>query len=349
MTTGGDTGERVGARRAASQLLGRPLGAVGPEAVVRRLLAVQAQDLRSAGLAIHARGAGPDDATVHRALAQERSVVRLWALRGTLHLVAARDAGWVLGLLAPALVRAAPGRLRQLGVGDDDGARAVAVIERALAEHGPLRRGALAQHLAAASIETAGQATIHLIRLAALHGVCLAGPDETFVLWRDWLGEPPRPADRDVALAELARRHHAAHAPAGPEDLATWSGLGLRECRRAWTLAPGSRAQVSTVGSDTVRLLPAWDELLLGWRDRDPVLSPEHATRVQRGGGILRPTVVHGGRIIATWRPERNPGRITVSVEPFTADLGPAVTASLTAAVQEAGAFEGRKPTLTIG
>ncbi|MDQ3769874.1 MAG: winged helix DNA-binding domain-containing protein [Actinomycetota bacterium] len=106
---------------------------------------------------------------------------------------------------------------------------------------------------------------------------------------------------------------------------------------------------MSTVGSDTIRLLPAWDELLLGWRDRDPVLSPEHATRVQRGGGILRPTVVHGGRIIATWRPERSPGRITFSVEPFTADLDLAVNASLTAAVQETGAFAGRKPTLTIG
>lgn len=349
VTTRSDTGERVGARRAGAQLLGRPLGAVGPEAVVRRLLAVQAQDLRSAALAIHARGGGPDAAAVHRALARERSLVRLWALRGTLHLVAAQDAGWLLGLLAPALLRAAPRRLRQLGVADADAKRAVAVIERALAEHGPLPRSALAEHLAAANIETAGQATIHLIRLAALHGVCLAGPDETFVLWRDWLGEPPRPPDADIALAELARRHHAAHAPADAQDLAAWSGLGLRECRRAWTLARDSRAQVSTVASDTVRLLPAWDELLLGWRDRDPVLPPEHATRVQRGGGILRPTVLHGGRIIATWRPERRPGRITVTVEPFTADPDPAVTASLTAAVQETGAFEGREPTLTIG
>lgn len=334
--------------RAGAQLLGRPLGAVKPETSVRRLLAVQAQDLRSAALGLHARGGGPDAAAVHRALAHERSVVALWALRGTLHLVAAQDAGWLLGLLAPRLLRAAPRRLRQLGVGDDDGQRAVGVVERALAERGPLPRVALAEHLAAADIETAGQATIHLIHLAALHGVCLAGPDDSFVLWRDWLGERPRPLDRDVALGELARRYHAAHAPAGPEDLAAWSGLGLRECRRAWTVELDNRAQASTVGSDTVRLLPAWDELLLGWRDRDAILPPEHAKRVQRGGGILRPTVLHGGRLIATWRPERSLGAITITVEPFAAPLDTTVTASLTDAVDKAAAFEGRRPTLVI-
>ncbi|MDQ3607897.1 MAG: winged helix DNA-binding domain-containing protein, partial [Actinomycetota bacterium] len=272
----------------------------------------------------------------------------LWALRGTLHLVVAEDAGWLLGLLAPALLRAAPRRLRQLGVADGDGERAVAVIERALADRGPLPRAALAEHLRAVGIETAGQATIHLVRLAALHGVCLAGPDDTFVLWRDWLGEPPRALDRDVALAELARRHHAAHAPAGPEDLAAWSGLGVRESRRAWTLAPDSRAHMPTLRSDTVRLLPAWDELLLGWRDRTPVLPSAHARKVQRGGGILRPTVLHGGTIVATWRPERTPGRITVTVEPFTTDLDAIVTASLTAAVRQTASFEDRQPTLEI-
>lgn len=349
MTTGSDRRERLGAMRAGAQLLGRPRAIVGPEAIVRRLLAVQAQDLRSAALGLHARDGGTDAAALHRALAQERSVVRLWALRGTLHLVAAQDAGWLLGLVAPALLRAAPRRLRQLGVGDQDSERVVAVIERALAEHGPLPRATLAEHLAAAGIETAGQATIHLIRLAALHGVCLPGPEDTFVLWRDWLGEPPRTRDRDVALAELARRHHAAHVPAGPEDLAAWSGLGLRDSRRAWTLAPDSRAHVSTVDPTTVRLLPAWDELLLGWRDRAPILPPEHAKNVQRGGGILRPTVLHGGRIVATWRPQRRLGAITITVEPFAADLDPALTASLAAAVQEAAASEGRQATLKIG
>jgi hypothetical protein len=50
-----------------------------------------------------------------------------------------------------------------------------------------------------------------------------------------------------------------------------------------------------------VRLLPAWDELLLGWRDRAPVLPAEHARAVQPGGGILRATVTVGGRVAGTW------------------------------------------------
>jgi hypothetical protein len=58
--------------------------------------------------------------------------------------------------------------------------------------------------------------------------------------------------------------------------------------------------------------------------------------------------VLHGGRLVATWRPERTLGAITITVEPFAAPLDPIVTASLTDAVRQAAAFEDRRPTLAI-
>ena len=45
--------------------------------------------------------------------------------------------------------------------------------------------------------------------------------------------DPPAPVDREKALRELGRRYLAAHAPAGPEDLARWAGIGLRDARAA--------------------------------------------------------------------------------------------------------------------
>ena len=53
----------------------------------------------------------------------------------------------------------------------------------------------------------------------------MAGREHAYVLVRDWLGARPA-LDRDVALAELARRFLAGHGPADERDL---------EMFRRWT------------------------------------------------------------------------------------------------------------------
>ena len=81
---------------------------------------------------------------------------------------------------------------------------------------------------------TEGQALIHLLFLAGVRGVAVRGPmvgkQHAYVLVRDWLGSA-KPVDRDVALAELARRYLVGHAPADDRDLARWAGLPLRDAR----------------------------------------------------------------------------------------------------------------------
>src|ERR1700694_5800921 len=94
-------GLRVRAQRLDSR---RPAAAV--EDVVRDVFALQAQDDMAATLGIWTRGDGLTIADVARARAQDRSVVRLWCLRGTLHLVAAEDVRWLLDLLRPGYVNA---------------------------------------------------------------------------------------------------------------------------------------------------------------------------------------------------------------------------------------------------
>ena len=62
-----------------------------------------------------------------------------------------------------------------------------------------------------------------------------------------------------------------------------------------------------------MRLLPAFDEYLLGWRDRAFALAPEWAGTVNRGGGMIRPVLIVDGRVGATWRTvEQRP-----ELEPF--------------------------------
>ena len=102
--------------RAAAQLLHRP-GAAPVAEVVGRLLAVQAQDLRAARLALRARTTGLTAPDVDAALTAERSVLVTWLMRGTLHLVGRDDYPWLLGLTAPTRLSASRRRLAAMRVG----------------------------------------------------------------------------------------------------------------------------------------------------------------------------------------------------------------------------------------
>jgi hypothetical protein len=306
--------------RAAAQLLHRPRAA-GVAEVVARLLAVQAQDLRAARLALRARATDLAKADVDAALTDERSVVVAWLARGTLHLVSRDDYPWLLALTAPTRLATSRRRLGQEGVAPDDAERAVKIVERALADAGPLTRPELAERIAAKGIRTEGQATPHLLGLAALRGIAVLGPlrddgSHAFALTRDWLGAPPPTEldgpDRDAALAELARRYLAGHGPAAPADLAAWSGLPLRDARAGLNAIASELAQreddrVDLAARDRApdaippRLLPAFDPYLLGWKDRSFAVASEHAKRVHPGGGMLRATATVDGLAVGTW------------------------------------------------
>jgi hypothetical protein len=307
------------AARVASQLLdGR--GKREPAAIVRRLLAVQAQDPVAARLALRARGV-PLATDVDRAL-EQRELVAAWLCRGTLHLVDPEDHGWLLALTAPTRFAGSRRRLRQLGVSEDDAERAVAIVERALADEGPLTRPELAERIAAKGIPTDGQAAPHLLGLAALRGVTVLGPPasstpgdatkpapaQAFVLARDWIGAPPV-VDRDASLAELARRYLAGHGPATAADLAAWSGLPLRDVRAGLGRIdvvedgdlldlPGREPPAEELPP---RLLGAFDPYLLGWKDRSFAVPAKHAKRVHPGGGMLRATATVDARAVGTW------------------------------------------------
>ncbi|MHB1571377.1 MAG: winged helix DNA-binding domain-containing protein [Solirubrobacteraceae bacterium] len=300
------------AERLAAQLLAGP-PARDPVAVAERLLAIQAQDLRGAHLAVRARSQHLSVADVDRALTEQRSLVVTWLNRGTLHLVRSEDYPWLHALTAPRLQSANARRLAQEGVSSSAAERGIAVIERHLAEEGPLDRARLRDLVAAAGVRTQGQAFVHLLALASIRGLIvrgpMAGPNHAFVLVRDWIGEAA-PVDRDVALAELARRYLAGHGPADDQDLARWSGLALRDAR-AGLEAIASELQdraglVDLKRRDPAARLPAprllgsFEPVLLGWKSREVLLGDAESLVVS--GGVFRAFALVRGRAVATWR-----------------------------------------------
>ena len=284
------TGDELRRRRARAQLL-HPARRT-PAQIVRTLLVVQSQDVRQARIALWTRSSSLTQAAIDRAF-ERGEIVITWLNRGTLHMVAAEDYPWMLALTAPTQTTSNVTRLRRLGVGDPEPhARA---IETALAD-GPLHR----RDLRARLDDVDGQIFVHCLMYAALRGRIVRCHDHTWVRTADWLGALPH-VDRDEALRELGRRYLKAHAPAEPEDLASWAGLPLRDARAALDGATAPRGSPDRVPP---RLLPAWDEYLLGWKDRSFLVGGAPVDELYRGG-LIGPAATVDGLAVGKWRAKR--------------------------------------------
>jgi hypothetical protein len=231
-------------------------------------------------------------------------------MRGTLHLIAPDDLPLILAIFGPLHLARGQRRLTQLGLPPELAERSTVETAEILADDGPLTRHELAARLRdrGVPVDAEGQAPIHVVARAAMAGVLAeVGVRERTELYGS-IDPGPLP-DRDEALETLARRYAAAHAPATAKDFAKWSGLPAGDVRRAWRDHDPPAGEPGEVG---VRLLPAFDEWLLGWASRDLVVPPEHAASVLRGG-IIRAVAVADGVAFATWRRDRR----RVQLEPF--------------------------------
>jgi hypothetical protein len=338
--------------------------------VVRVMAGIQAQDTAASRLAVRPRGAGLDARAVREACNRDRSVVRTWAMRGTLHMVTAEDVGWLVALLGPGFAAANRRRRRQLGLDDDTCDRGLRAIGKVLAD-GPLPRGELVSGIAREGvvIDPRSQAPAHLVAYAAMQGLVCRGPDldgdePTYVLLHDWVGERSKSLDPEAALAELTRRYLDAHAPAAPADLAAWAGIAAGRARRGFELVAGELVEVRAAGAPawtlrgatlprqgpgrpSVRLLYRFDDYLLGWRGRDLIVEARFARRIQAGGGWIHPAVVVDGRVLGTWRLTAGAsGRLTVAVEPFVPLDG--ALPGLEAEAADLGRFLGATVTLSV-
>jgi hypothetical protein len=290
---------------------------------------------------VRARSEGLVVDDVIRACDEERSVVRTWAMRGTLHMLAAEDVRWIVGLLGPGVARRYEARRAGLGLTPEVGERILAAIPSVL-DGGPRSRSELIDALNARGlgIDTSDQAPAHAVLLASASGITCRGPDRsadepTYVLLDDWVdAEPAR--DRDAALAELARRFRAAYGPSDAGDLAYWSGMPAGDARRAWELAGPPPPPPSDEGAPPPRLLPAFDGVLLGHRDRTPLVRPADAPKLTSGSWIL-PTVIAGGRAVGTWR--RDGGEVVL--RPFASRLPRGAVRALRAEAADVGRFLG--------
>ncbi len=349
--------DEVGVQRLVThRLAGAPC--TTPEEVVRWMGALQAQDYTQALWAIGLRTRSSTLAHVERAIA-ERKIVRTWPFRGTLHVVPAEDARWMLTLSAPRALRGATRRMTQLELDEAAMERCATLFRDALAGGKRLTRAAMMTLLDDAGTTPTGQRGYHILWRLAQGGLICFGPrdgaQQTFVLLDEWIPSS-REIPREEALAELAGRYFRSHGPATVHDFAWWAGLTLTDARSGCDAAQsrlivdridgkdywrsGDSSGYAAHDGSTVHLLPGFDEYVLGYTDRGDVLAPEHASKIVPGNnGVFMPSVVVAGHVAGVWKRTLTKNTLGITLHPF-APLT-ATDDSMAAAAQRYGDFIG--------
>lgn len=343
------TWEQALAWRMRRQYLLDRAPATDPVTVVDRLCGLHAQVLSSVELALLARIDGLTRDVVHDALWDRRTLVKLWAMRATLHVLPAAELGmWLAGL----------GAHRDgwplYGLRDPRMLELAELVGRAL--HGNvLTRAELADAVERLSGSAVPAEVIHgswggYLKPASFLGrLCFApnrGQLVQFTHPATWLPTAPEQPDADRALAAIVRRFLSTYGPASAADLAGWWGVNRRRASQLlaavgddvsevsvdsepyWMLTEHVAELASTEPvTDVVRLLPGFDQwVVCAWR-RDgggsrpgpglPALDPAYRTRIYRLQGWVSPVLLVDGRIEGVWKHQRSGRRLRVDVTPF--------------------------------
>jgi hypothetical protein len=337
-----------------------------PADVVRWSGALQSQDLASCLYAIGLRMQGGSEALVEQAIA-DRSIVRSWPMRRTIHCMPAEDARWMVRLLAPRQNARMASYYRKAGITKGDLKRAGKVLDSALAGGKQLTRFELYRELNAAHIATSAAAgamrglhiLVHWAQAGLICGASRRGKQPTFALFDEWV-PPGRDLSGDEALAELARRYFQSHGPATARDFAWWAGLTMAEARQGLRLIVGSLEPLTIQGVEywltrdactarqssktSVFLLPAFDEYTVAYADRSAAANEAVLRQINHG---ISANIIINGRIAGTWQRKLSRNTVLVTYKPLRRLTGEE-RAGLTRAVDEYGKFVGRRASISI-
>ena len=279
-------------------------------------------------------GFRPDDLAP---LITDRSVVRIALMRGTIHLVSARDCLPLRRTVQPVIERGMRNAHGRALAGVD--AEELAAAGRVLLESGPMTFSQLGQELAKrwpdhppAALAQGVRAFVPLVQVPPRAVWGRAGQSRHTPAER-WLGQPVRPVEPSSAdLARLVTRYLGAFGPATVRDVQAWSGLtGLKAVMEQLrpslvTFADERGAELFDLpsaprpGGDVpapVRLVAEFDNLVLSHADRSRVVSAGNLGRFYTINGIFPGSVLIDGFVAGIWRLGRTKNTATLTIELF--------------------------------
>lgn len=315
-------------------------------AVASRLCGLHAQVLSSAALTLWARVEELDRQAVQRALWEDRTLIKTWAIRGTLHLLPVDDLPLWHAVLSTSRRYRKPGLWRRFGLTLEELDRLTEAIGAAL-DGSVMTREELAKKVRrltgsakfAARLAHGGWSTI--LKPAAMTARLCFGPSVgqrvRFTHPATWVARTVQPMDSQTATAIFTRRFLGAYGPATYHDLARWWGGGGIVTARQWIAALGEEVSPIELGGTqywmlaadaheaselppprSVRLIPAFDQYVIGAsRHAEHLLPGDLRGRVYRPQGWISPVLLVNGLMQGVWRHQIKGSCVDVLVEPF--------------------------------
>lgn len=335
--------------------------------VIAALGGLHAQIMAAAEWSAWNRVENLESDAIHNALWADRTLVKLWVMRGTLHLICARDFPmYVAGTRTRDNFRKGAWlRYHNLTLDQIEGlieAAGVALDGRALT------REQLADEIARITGDESLREKVlsgwgEMLKPVAFQGRLCFGPNDgqnvTFVRPDQWIGAW-QDIDSQAGLLDIVRRYLSTYGPSTPDEFARWWGIPQPapakqlfraladetievsvEGWQAWALTPTVEAIQNASPSQTVRLLPYFDPYTVAHsRQREHIMDAAYADRVYRPQAWISPVVLVGGRIMGTWKHDAKGKIVRVTVEPFE-KLASTIQDQVEAEAANLGAFLG--------
>jgi hypothetical protein len=368
----------VTARRMARHALTEPATDLGPADIAGVLCGAHAQVLSAAELSIGRRIAGATRVDVQRALWEDRTLVKTFGPRGTVHLLATADLPMWTGALS-ALPSSVPAHPEPVRFSPEQAEEVIAAIGDALADT-ELTVDELTEQIVDRAGPWAGERTMEafqdrwprwrqLTSTAAHRGMLCFGPNRgrhvTYTNPHRWL-PGFRPDAGEAALRGLVTRYLYAYGPATPQHFARWLSIPPPRAALLFDALAGDLEQVEldgapcwTLAGDTatpsqphrgVRLLPYFDAFVVAGQPRERLYPGPAAARGLTPGGQAGnyPVVLVDGVVGGVWHQRRSGRRLAITVEPL-GELTATQRRQLDDEVDLVGAVMEATATLTLG
>jgi Winged helix DNA-binding domain len=367
---------QASARRLHHHALDEPLAGAAPAEVAARMCGAHAQVMSAAEWSIGLRQASPDRAAIRAAVLTDRSLVKIYGPRGTVHLLPAADLPRWIGALA-----AIPDSYGPIDsyLSPDQIESVLGAITAALAT-ADLTVAELHEAVVTACGEWAGDPVLPAfsgmwarwrtaLSLAVARGLMCFGAGRgravTYTSPANWLpGFAPAAGPESVRW--LVTEYLAAYGPATPDQFARWLGAPRPWAAQAFAeLAPQlQRAEIEGAAASLpagtpdrqepvpprgVRLLPYFDPYVIGGQPRSLLFEGEAAERAlsPRGQAGTFPVLLIDGVVRGIWQQRKSGRKVAITVEPFTR-LTAAHRRELADQAERLGAFLGCAPGLTL-
>lgn len=296
--------------------------------------AMQAQDFLMAKWALGLRIPNATENFVESAY-NKGEIIRTHLMRPTWHFVSPDDVYWLLQLTSPRIKPILKSSNLKLELTNVVLNQCYRILENKLSGCQNLNRDELKRIFEKEAIKTDENRLSHIMMNAELDGLISSGPLRNNKLTYSLLEERvpyKKLLPREESLSELAKRYFSSHGPASLQDYVWWSGLSVSNAREGLEMNKSSlfseqiedetywfadfeKKEIQQTG---LHLLPAFDEILIAYRNRRAIIDDSINKKAILDNGIFRPIVVLNGLIIGIWSKKTKNNICTVEIQLFS-------------------------------